>query len=100
MSLTFNLEVRWPNGRQVRVRCRGIPLVSVLADEPGDKASAMDDQDVVSLAALNEYLKKVTRLAPNAGAVDVIGFEPTLFKLLELLNIEGPPPDSITIELV
>ncbi|MFC9594981.1 hypothetical protein ACFTUC_34975 [Streptomyces sp. NPDC056944] len=99
MSLTFNLQVRWPNGRQVRVRCRGIPLVAVLAEETGDEASAISDHDVVSQAALHQYLKAVTRLAPDAGAVNVIGFENTLFKVLELLNIDGPPPDSITIEV-
>ncbi|MFF3249108.1 hypothetical protein ACFYWY_36515 [Streptomyces sp. NPDC002870] len=100
MALTVNLEVRWPNGRRVRVQCRSIPLVPVRADEVMADASAMEDQDVMSLDAFHRYLRTATRLVPDAGVVEVVGFQPTLFKLLELLKIEGPPPNPISIELV
>ncbi|MER7582387.1 hypothetical protein [Kitasatospora sp. NPDC097691] len=100
MPLTLNLEVRWPKGRRVLVRCRGIPLVAVRADEVIVGSSAMENQDVVSLDAFHQYLKAATQSAPDAAVVEVVGFQPTLLRLLDLLDIEGPPPDPITVELV
>jgi hypothetical protein len=100
MSVVVNVDVRWGSGRLVHVRCLGL---SLLAERDRDisvtSGAPLDDDAVASVGSFHDYLKKVTRTAPDGGTVKVVGFEPEIFKILELLEIEGPPPDPITVTL-
>lgn len=100
MALVFNLEVRWQSGRLVHVRCRMMPLVGYAsapsADEEEDELP-LDQGDVSSLESFKKYLRRVTRTSPDDGHVRIAGFQREIERILELLDIEGPPERSIPL---
>jgi hypothetical protein len=96
------LDVSWSDGRVVRVSLRGLPLVrSGAGDGLGDRRGArpFNPEDAASMSALHKFLASVTRSAPDGAVVEAVGFEPDVDALLDLLEIEGPPPDVIAIKL-
>jgi hypothetical protein len=98
--LRLNLDVQWQSGRVVRVRLRSLPLVARRGEEAQRLgAKPLDADDVASLTTFQHFLTAVTRTAPNAAGVDVVGFEPEVAKVLDLLEIEVPPPDVISVAL-
>ena len=97
MSLVFGIDVRWPSGRLVHVRCKGIDL---LARQCPGRVTSLGSGDVASLDSFHNCLRKATRAAPDGETATVVGLEPDVLKILELLDIEGPPPeDPITVAL-
>ena len=102
LVLQLNLDVRWPSGRVARVRLRGVPLVPSRGPEEDARsvgAKPLDADDVVSLDDFYDFLAAVTRTVPDAATVEVVGFEPEIANVLDLLEIEGPPPDVISVAL-
>ena len=100
MPLVLNLDVQWPSGRLIHVRFLGMSLVPPRGDYVAEtEVTPLDREDVASLGVFHRFLAKATRMAPNAGTVEVVGLQPEVAKILELLQIEGPPPDLITIKL-
>jgi hypothetical protein len=100
MPLVLNLDVRWRSGRLVHVRCRMMPMIgyrSTPSDGEEEDELPLDPGDVASLESFKEYLRKVTRISPNDGHVRIIGFQREIGRILELLDIEGPPPNPIPI---
>lgn len=101
--LKLLLDVSWSGGRVVRVSLRGLPLVrSGAGNRLGDHRGArpFNRDDVASMSALHKFLTSVTRSAPDGAVVEVVGFEPDVDALLDLLDIEGPPPEVITVKLM
>jgi hypothetical protein len=100
MALVVNIDVQWANGRLVHVHCVGEPVVPERSR--GYEATApvpLDTSDVGSLDALRGFLADATQIAPDQGIVEVVGFEPDVFKIFKVLGIEGPPPDPIILKL-
>lgn len=98
MALVLNIDVQWAGGRLVHVHCVGEPVVPEWAYVPTSPVP-LDTGDVGSLDALREFLTEATRIAPDQGTVEVLGFEPDVLKILAVLAIEGPPPDPIVVRL-
>jgi hypothetical protein len=99
MALTLDLDVVWPDLRRVRVLCHGWPLLSQRGDDPDQAMAVVNDVDVVSEASLHTFLRRITRLATDGQTVEAGGLEPTVFTILETLEITGPPPRPIVIRL-
>ena len=97
--MILNIDVQWTNGRLVHVHCVGEPVVPERQDYVTQAPIPLAGGDVTSLDALKEFLTELTRMAPDLGSVDVIGYDPDIFKILQLLAIEGPAPDPITVAL-
>jgi hypothetical protein len=97
MALTFNLDVYWPNGRLVHVQCTGIAYL----EERGDASReiTLRISDVSSPNAFYAFLAESTRISADQGRVEVIGFRSQVLEIPRLLDIQGPPPDPITITL-
>jgi hypothetical protein len=97
MELILNLDVGWPSGRLVHVRCVGMQLIP--ERDYGSDVTPLDGKDVASVGVFHQFLAEATRMAPDAGTVEVVGLQPAVAKILRLLKIEGPPPDPITVAL-
>jgi hypothetical protein len=100
--LVLLLDVAWPRGRIVRVSLRTVPLVRSSRVDPLERdrpTRAINPEDVASLGALHAFLAAVTRSATPGATVDVVGFEPDVDALLDLLEIEGPVPEVISVPL-
>jgi hypothetical protein len=94
----LNLSVRWPDGRTVNVVLRALPLVGSRV-RGADARAALDGRDVATRAALLGLLATATRNLPDQADVELVGFEPAVAKVLRLLDIDGPPPPSIRVDL-
>jgi hypothetical protein len=100
----LHLQVAWPSGRQVSVDVLVLPEFnpSRAFDRGVAKAGPSEEigpDDLESLPALHEFLTRVTRSA-DAGEVRRVSCQRTREEqLLELLGVEGPPPDPIAISL-
>ncbi|WP_127552992.1 hypothetical protein [Actinoplanes sp. OR16] len=99
MALTLEIDVVWPDHRTVKVRCRGQSLLPNRDDDDPAPALFMNDVDVISIAALHAFLRRITRNAATGEVVQVGGLEPTLRAILETLDIVGPPPRPIVVGL-
>jgi hypothetical protein len=99
--LTFTLQLSWRTGRTIRVQVRGVPLLRSGRSLAGgsDDTTALGHDDVASLTAFQEFLERITRLAAEGGTVWVVGFDPDVVTVLELLEITGPPPEPINVEM-
>jgi hypothetical protein len=70
-------------------------------DRSGDRDSArsLGPGDVASLSALHTFLATATRTAADGATVEIVGFEPDVDALLDLLGVEGPVPEAIRVAL-
>jgi hypothetical protein len=100
MALELNIDVQWADGRLVHVHCVGEPIVAERRTYVGLASAWLDSGDVSSLDVFHEFLTEATRIAPDGGLVEVLGYVPEVFRILQLLTIEGPPPDPVKITLV
>jgi hypothetical protein len=100
--LRILLDVAWPQQRVVRVSLRALPLVrSGTGEGPEERRSArpLFREHVASMSALHSFLAAVTRSAANGETVEVVGFEPDVDTLLDLLDVQGRIPDVIPVTL-
>lgn len=100
MPLTLNLDVQWPDGRLVHVRCTGLAELYELGeqDAPPEEVT-LGETNVSSEGALYSFLAESTRISPDQGRVEVIGFRRQVLKIPGLLGITGPPADPIAVTL-
>jgi hypothetical protein len=99
VALVLNIDVQWAGGRLVHVHCVGEPVVPERRDYVVTAPIPLDSGDVGSLDSFREFLTEATRIAPDQGTVEVLGFEPDVFKILTVFSISGPPPDPIIVKL-
>lgn len=94
----LDLSVRWQDGRTVTVRLKALPLIG--SNRRGWGSSApLNANDVVSRSAFVNWLREATANADDEAIVELAGLETTVVRVLGLLDITGPPPASIPIEL-
>ena len=98
MALIFNLDVHWPNGRLVHVQCTGIAELDEREDAAPEEVT-LGVADVSSPGAFYNFLAESTRITADQGQVEVIGFRSQVLKIPGLLDIQGPPPNPITVTL-
>jgi hypothetical protein len=99
MALTLDLDVVWPDGRRVHVRCSGWALLGNRGDTEALNAPVLSAIDVTSAEALHTFLRRATRAAAAGEVLEVGGLEPTVLRVLDVLDIVGPPPRPIVVRL-
>lgn len=98
----LNLEVHWGTQRVVQVHVD----IQALADAESEKLT-LDWHPVLpigiivldSLDSLKAYLADATRNEPDGGRVEAMCLEPDARILLEVLGVQGPPPNPIDVYL-
>lgn len=85
----------------VRVSLRALPLVRGESDELSERSDARPllRADVASKATLHAFLSRVTRGSAHGATVEVVGFEPDVDDLLDLLEVVAPIPNVIPVTL-
>jgi hypothetical protein len=99
---SLNLDVRRPDGRQVRVRIIVLPLVGVrkeLETSVPSGVHAIDADQLEPPSALLGYLERLTAGEPDGAVLRAAIFEPDLGTLLDGLGAHPPPPDPIIVRL-
>ena len=99
VALVLNIDVQWAGGRVVHVHCVGETYLPERGDHDAAAPVRLDFGDVGSLDSFREFLTEATRIAPDQGTVEVLGFEPDVVKIFAVLSIEGPAPDPIIVKL-
>src|SRR5436189_486846 len=97
---SLNVDVRRPDGRQVRVRVSVLPLLAQRKDiEPEEPTTvhAIDADQLEPPSALKDYLAQMTVAEPDGAVIRAAIFEPDLGRFLAGLDVHGPPRDPILV---
>jgi hypothetical protein len=102
----LTLKVVWPDGRDVLVNIAIAPMIDRLDRQITTEAVSDDGPryhlssvELVSLSALQSFLRRITRGLPAGGTVRALILEPRLPDLYGVLNVAGEPVQPVKVEL-
>jgi hypothetical protein len=104
----LELLVEWPGGRKVSVEVSILPDLQGVTDltaplpESGEVPLPTEEigpENLESLSTLHGFLARLTRNADQGEVTRASCTRVHEEKLLEMLAVEGPPPDPIPVRL-
>lgn len=102
MADTLSLRVRWPNGRAVNVHIQARERSGPdreLTEAARPRPHYIGNEALESKDHLLSFLKRLTRTSDDGDLLMAWIFENHMADLYELLDIEGPQPDPVRINL-